>query len=62
VADQIVKAAVQKRLVLQLPRYTYVLLGAMGTPASVRDCLYDYLGIGDNMADFKQTRTIPGVQ
>lgn len=57
VATSIIDAAEKNRNLLNLPRYTYILMVTNGVPALVRDFIYDFMGIGENMADFKQTRT-----
>lgn len=57
VANSILNAAEKNRNLLNMPRYAYILMVTNGVPALVRDFIYDFMGVGDNMADFKQTRT-----
>jgi hypothetical protein len=56
VATRILEAATQLRTILNMPRYTYILTMTMAVPVTVRDFIYDFMGVGENMADFKQTK------
>ena len=56
VANKVVDAAEKNRNLLNMPRYAYVLMVTNSVPSSVRDFIYDFMGVGENMADFKQTR------
>jgi|EP00624_Nannochloropsis_granulata_P004353 all-trans-retinol dehydrogenase (NAD+) len=57
VVNSILNAAEKNRNLLVMPRYGYILTVTNGVPALVRDFIYDFMGVGENMADFKQTRT-----
>ncbi len=54
--DRILEAAVNNRTMLNMPRYTYILTLTLAVPITVRDFIYDFMGVGENMADFKQTK------
>lgn len=56
VASRVLEAAATHRTMLNMPRYTYILTLTMAVPVTVRDFIYDFMGIGENMADFKQNR------
>lgn len=56
VADNIVLAAEQNRNLLNMPRYAYILQAVGAVPCRVKDFIYDFMGVGENMADFKQTK------
>lgn len=56
VASRVLEAATTYRTMLNMPRYTYILTLTMAVPVSVRDFIYDFMGVGENMTDFKQNR------